>query len=60
MNTPNPARVPKAAHRSQPEKVSGYLNAAQVSLGIAARLSHGRQAKSIEALIPKIEALKER
>lgn len=58
MNTPNPNRPPKSAHRSQPEKAAGYLSAAQVSLGIAARLSHSRQAKIIEALITKIEALK--
>lgn len=52
--------LPKVSQRTDAEKVAGYLNAAQVSLGIAARLAHKepRRAKRIEALIPKVEALK--
>lgn len=52
--------APKPAHRDENQAVIGYLNAAEVSLGVAARRTNDtRIIRKITALSIKVAGLKE-
>jgi hypothetical protein len=52
--------LPKTAHRTQAQKVAGYLNAAHAALDVAARLADEDMASRIERVAHQITALQER
>lgn len=47
-----------AVNLTNAQKAVGYLNAAQVSLSIAARLAEPKKIKRIQRLIAEVEKLK--
>jgi hypothetical protein len=55
--------LPKTAHRTEAQRAQGYLNAAQLSLGIAIRRIHGPGAagriRKLTKIVDQIAAISE-